>query len=355
MPRGIVTDLPGLWPGGALGIGSALLFGATTPIAKLLLGAIDPWLLAGLLYLGAGLGLALLRLATGRRAEAPLARGDLPWLAGAILVGGVLAPVLLVQGLARTPASTASLLLTLEGALTALLAWALFREALGRRIALGMAAILAGALVLAWAGRPGAAGPLGPSLIAAACLAWAVDNNLTRRIAGGDPVTIALLKGVVAGSVNLVIALSQGAALPPPGALAVTLATGALGYGVSLVLFILALRHVGAARTGAYFATAPFVGAVLAVPLLGEPVSAQLLAGGLLMAAGVWLHLGERHEHEHAHEAMAHAHRHVHDAHHRHAHAAGDPPGEPHSHWHEHPPMRHKHPHVPDLHHTHSH
>jgi drug/metabolite transporter (DMT)-like permease len=350
-----MTALPGLWPGGALGIGSALLFGAATPLAKILLGSVDPWLLAALLYLGAGAGLAALRLAIPARGEAPLAARDLPWLAGAIIVGGILAPVLLVQGLARTPASTASLLLTLEGAMTAVLAWAVFREALGGRVVLGMAAILAGAMLLAFEGRPSLAGLAGPLLAAAACLGWAADNNLTRKIAGGDPVTIAMAKGLVAGGVNLAIALFRGAEPPTTLPLAGALLTGFVGYGLSLVLFILALRHVGAARTGAYFSTAPFIGAALAVPLVGEPPTAQLLAGGALMAAGVWLHLTERHEHEHVHEPLAHAHRHVHDVHHRHAHAPGDPPGEPHSHWHVHAPLRHKHPHFPDLHHTHSH
>jgi drug/metabolite transporter (DMT)-like permease len=350
-----MSALPALWPGGALGIGSALLFGAATPLAKILLGAVEPWLLAGLLYLGAGLGLAGYRLAVGMRGEALLAGSDVPWLAGAIVSGGVLAPVLLVMGLARTSASTTSLLLTLEGALTALLAWAVFREALGARIVLGMAAIVAGAAVLAWQGRPGLEELVGPLLIALACLGWAVDNNLTRKVSGGDPVTIAMAKGLLAGIVNLAIALGRGAELPEPGPLAGAALTGLFGYGVSLVLFILALRHIGAARTGAYFSTAPFVGALLAVPLLGEPVTAQLLAGGALMATGVWLHLSERHDHEHAHEPMAHAHRHVHDAHHRHAHAPTDPPGESHTHWHVHARLRHKHPHFPDLHHTHSH
>lgn len=348
-------------PAGAwLALASAALFGASTPLAKLLLGATDPQLLAGLLYLGSGLGLAalrplLLRRPGGAPAEAALGRRDWPWLAGAILAGGVLSPALLLWGLARTPASTASLLLTLEGVFTLAIAWLAFRESVDRRLALGAASILAGAVLLSWQGAPGAAGGLGTLAIVAACLGWAVDNNLTRKVALADPLQVATFKGLIAGTANAALALLAGQRLPGPGAVAAAGLLGLLAYGASLVLFVRALRLVGAARTGAYFATAPFVGALLAAALLGEPVTARLLAAGGLMALGVWLHLSERHEHEHAHPALEHAHRHVHDAHHRHAHAADDPPGEPHSHPHAHPPMRHRHPHFPDAHHRHRH
>ena len=342
----------------ALALGSAALFGASTPIAKLLLGSIDPWLLAGLLYLGSGAGLALLRLgrsrAGGATAEAPLSRGDLPWLAAAILAGGIVGPLLLLVGLRLTPASAASLLLNLEGLATLAIAWLAFREPVDRRLLVGAAAILGGAVLLSW--RGGAIGlGWGAAAIAGACLAWGIDNNLTRRIAAADPLQIALAKGLAAGAVNLGLALALGAAWPSPGPLLAALVVGFFGYGVSLVMFVLALRQLGTARTGAYFATAPFLGAILAVLLLGEPLTPILLAAGALMAIGLYLHLAERHEHDHVHEPAEHAHRHAHDEHHRHNHATADPPGEPHSHWHRHAPLVHRHPHYPDLHHRHGH
>lgn len=337
---------------------SAVLFGASTPFAKLLLGGVDPWLLAGLLYLGAGIGLVVVHLLRGAlrlpAVEAPLRRSDGPWLAAVVLAGGVLGPVLLMLGLARTDAAAASLLLNLEGLATMGIAWVAFRENVDRRLLLGAAAILAGAVLLSWQGG-GAALDWGALLIAGACLAWGIDNNLTRKLSSADPVRIAMLKGLVAGTVNLSLALGRGAALPDAGTALAAGVVGFLGYGVSLALFVLGLRHLGTARTGAYFSLAPFVGAVLAVALLGEPLSARLLIAGALMALGLWLHLSERHEHEHAHEALEHEHRHEHDEHHRHAHGPDDPLGEPHSHPHRHAPLVHRHPHYPDLHHRHSH
>ena len=337
---------------------AAALFGVATPCAKLLLGSIDPWLLAGLFYLGSGFGLAVWRFAAMRgrtNAEASLSRRDLPWLAGAIVSGGVVGPVLLMIGLSATTASTASLLLTLEGAATALIAWFVFRENFDRRIALGLACIVAGAAVLCIQEDLRLAGLVGPAAIVAACVAWGIDNNLTRKVSLADPVEIAMLKGLIAGPVNLAIAFAGGARMPPLDAAGLAAVVGFLGYGVSLVLFVLALRHLGTARTGAYFSTAPFLGAVVALPLLDEPLTLQLIAAGVLMAVGVWLHLTERHEHGHEHEPIEHTHRHVHDAHHRHAHALGDPLGEPHSHRHIHVRLRHAHPHVPDSHHRHTH
>lgn len=198
-------------------------------------------------------------------------------------------------------------------------------------------------------------GLLGPAAIVAACLAWAVDNNLTRKVSLSDPVQIAMIKGLVAGPVNLAIGLLAGAALPGAGTIAAAALTGFLGYGVSLVLFVLALRHLGTARTGAYFSVAPFLGAVAAVPLLGDVVSVQLIAAGALMAIGVWLHVTERHEHTHEHEALEHEHRHTHDEHHDHAHDGPVDPHRPHSHRHRHSRLRHAHPHAPDSHHRHSH
>jgi drug/metabolite transporter (DMT)-like permease len=357
MIRSLTRALP--WPGAPLALAAAVLFGASTPFAKLLLGdGLSPWLLAGLLYLASGLGLGSLRLA--RRMigtapkEAPLARSDLPWLALVILFGGVAGPVLLMLGLTATPAATASLLLNLEGLMTLAIAWLAYRENVDRRLLAGAAAILFGAALLSWQGGLRAAG-WGALAIAGACLAWGIDNNLTRKLAAADPVDIACVKGLAAGGVNFVLAFAGGAALPGPLGLAGAAAVGFLGYGLSLVLFVLALRHLGAARTSAYFSTAPFIGAGLAVPLFGEPVTARLVLAGLLMLAGVVIHLAEAHDHEHAHEAIEHAHRHVHDIHHRHAHGPGDPVGEPHMHRHRHLPLVHRHPHYPDLHHRHRH
>lgn len=332
---------------------AALLFGAGTPLAKLLLDDVGPWLLAGLLYLGSGLGLLLYR----RLCRAPsvrLARDEAPWLAGAILAGGVLAPVLLMLGLAGMPAAGASLLLNAEGVFTALLAWFAFRENVDRRIALGMAAIVAGALVLSWPGEADFAG-WGPTLtVLAACLAWAVDNNLTRKLALNDATWIAAIKGLVSGTVNLALAFWLGASLPSVPNLAAAMAVGFLAYGVSLALFVVGLRHLGTARTGAYFSVAPFFGAVLAIAL-GEAVTLPLLLAGALMAVGVWLHLTERHEHGHEHAGMIHAHAHVHDVHHRHEHDFAWDGGEPHAHPHAHVPLRHEHAHFPDSHHRHRH
>jgi drug/metabolite transporter (DMT)-like permease len=344
-----------LSPGILCALLSAALFGASTPVAKRLLGEIDPWLLAGLLYLGSGIGLAAIRVS--RRAastEAPLRRGDLPVLGAAIVAGGVIGPLLLMLGLARTTASSAALLLNLEGVFTLALAWLVFRENVDRRIALGAGAILLGAVLLSAEGGGMALG-WGAPLVAGACLAWAVDNNLTRKLSGADPMQIAMLKGLVAGGANLVLAVAHGAAWPGSLATAAAGIAGLFGYGLSLVLFIHALRGLGTARTAAYFSTAPFIGAVLAVVLLDEPVTARLAAAAALMGFGLYLHLVERHEHEHEHEPLVHEHRHVHDAHHLHAHAPGDPPGEPHTHVHAHARLVHRHPHYPDLHHRHRH
>lgn len=340
-------------------LASAALFGASTPFAKLLLGEVSPWLLAAVLYLGSGLGLAawLALRALGSRAERipPLARSDWPWLAGAIVAGGVGGPVLLMFGLALTDAGTSALLLNLEAVLTAAIAWTAFRENVDRRVFLGMLAIVAGGVLLAWEQAPRAGNLAGPLLVAAACLAWAIDNNLTRKVSGGDAVLIASLKGLVAGGVNLVLALAAGSALPAAGAIAAAGLLGLLGYGVSLVLFILALRGLGTARTGAYFSVAPFFGAALAVVLLGERPTELFWIAAALMASGVWLHFTERHAHLHAHEAIEHAHEHVHDAHHRHAHDFPWNGREPHAHLHRHEPLLHSHPHYPDLHHRHPH
>ncbi len=337
-----------------IALASAVLFGLSTPVAKLLLGEVDPWILAGILYGGAGVGLSVVYL-LGRRSEARLTSGELPFLAGAVIAGGIVGPVLLLLGLTRVAASAASLLLTLEGVLTALLAWFVFKENFDRRIAVGMASIVAGAVILNWRSDATVSDLIGPMAIVAACLAWAVDNNLTRKVSLSDPVQIAMIKGLVAGPVNLAIGVLSGAGLPGVDTILLSALTGFLGYGISLVLFVVALRHLGTARTGAYFSVAPFLGAMAAVPLFGEAVSLQLVAAGLLMAIGVWLHMTERHDHVHEHEELEHEHRHMHDEHHDHAHDEPVEANRPHSHRHRHRRLKHSHPHMPDSHHRHSH
>lgn len=345
-----------LWPGVPLALGSAVLFGATAPLSKLLLGRIDAQLLAGLLYLGAGAGLMIVHLA--RRAfdvpapEAPLRRADAPWLAAIILFGGVMGPLLLMLGLSLTDAATGSLLLNLESLATMGIAWVVFRENVDGRLVVGAFAILLGAMVLSWEGQ-GLSFDAGAALIAAACLAWGIDNNLTRNLSSADPVQIAMAKGLVAGVANIGIALWRGAALPEWSAAGAAGIVGFLGVGVSLVLFVLALRHLGAARTGAYFSLAPFIGALVALVLLRESLTAQLVVAGMLMAIGLWLHLAERHQHDHVHHALEHEHAHSHDEHHAHEHDGLVV--EPHSHVHRHDSLEHAHPHYPDLHHRHTH
>ncbi|HZT51887.1 MAG TPA: EamA family transporter, partial [Stellaceae bacterium] len=305
---------------------------------------------------GSGAGLFVLLRVVPRAAEAPLRRADLPRFGAVVLAGGVIGPALLMLGLATAPASAASLLLNLEGVLTIALAWVVFRENVDLTLALGAAAIIAGAALLG-GGSVAAGAGWGAAAIAGACLAWAIDNNLTRGLSGSDPVEIAMIKGIAAGAVNVGLAMAVAAhpALPPAGTIAAAAAIGFLGYGVSLALFVLALRHLGTARTGAYFSLAPFVGALVAIAGFGEPVTWPFAAAAALMALGLYLHLAERHEHAHVHEPMTHEHRHVHDEHHRHAHRPGDPPGEPHTHVHAHPRLVHRHPHYPDLHHRHGH
>ncbi|MBI5276789.1 MAG: EamA family transporter [Burkholderiales bacterium] len=346
-----------LHPGVAASLAAALLFGAGTPLAKLLLAHASPWLLAALLYLGSGLGLAMVRAAT-RRPPVRLARDERAWFAGAVVAGGVLGPVLLMAGLARMPASQASLLLNAEAVFTALLAWFAFRENFDRRVGLGMLLIVAGGVVLAWPGRLDWDGWLPALLVLAACLCWAIDNNLTRKVSLADASWLAMVKGQAAGLSNLALAVLAGAEWPGATVVAGAAAVGFVSYGASLALFVVGLRKLGTARTGAYFSVAPFFGTAMAVVLLGEPVSAALLAAGALMAAGVWLHLTERHEHMHTHEAMEHDHEHVHgggDEHHDHTHSPALPPGTRHSHAHSHDPLVHSHPHYPDAHHRHGH
>ena len=341
-------------PGILAALGAALLFGSGTPLAKALLASVDPWLMAALLYLGSGLALTAYR-RIRRSPRVRLEKSEVPWLAGAVAAGGLIAPVLLLYGLTGMPASGASLLLNAEGVFTALLAWFAFRENFDRRIVLGMAAITAGAIVVSWPGAP-TFGKLWPALaILGACLAWAIDNNLTRRVSLSDATWIASVKGLGAGCVNLLLAFTIGSAIPAPARALEVLLIGCVSYGVSLALFVVALRHLGAARTGAYFSVAPFCGAVLAVAALGEPMTVRLLIAGALMALGVWLHVTEQHDHLHTHEPLEHEHEHEHDEHHQHSHDRWLPAAARHNHRHRHEALTHTHPHFPDAHHRHEH
>ncbi|PVW04423.1 EamA family transporter [Microbacterium sp. Gd 4-13] len=337
------------------GIASALLFGAGTPVAKLLLGEVSPWLLAGLLYAGSGLGLGLYRLVR-RLPRVRLQRHELLPLAGAVFFGGMLAPVLLMFGLSNMPASGASLLLNAEGVFTAVLAWVVFRENVDRRIALGMGTIVLGAVVLSIPTGQAQLGEVWPSLaVLAACLCWGIDNNLTRKVALTDATWLAAVKGGVAGPVNLGLAFLLGATLPPVWSIAAAMGVGLLAYGVSLVLFIVAMRHVGTARAGAYYSVAPFFGAVVAL-FMGEAITIPLLIAAVLMGVGVWLHFTERHEHQHTHEPMTHDHWHRHDdEHHDHEHPEPTSAGVWHRHEHAHAAVTHSHEHFPDAHHRHTH
>lgn len=346
------------WPA----LGAALLFGASTPFAKLLVGDVSPLLLAGLLYLGSGTGLGfLLAIRHLRRARAGdggpdlhIPRAEVPWLLAAVLFGGAFGPALLMFGLQQTSGATAALLLNVEGVLTALLAWVIFKEKTDRQIVLGMLAIVAGGALLSW--EPGSTSfSLGALLIVGACLCWAIDNNLTRKVSTNDAMLVAGIKGLLAGACNTALAMLAGATLPAWPAVGASLLTGFLGYGLSLTLFVVGLRTLGTARTGAYFSVAPLFG--VAISLLIWPVLPGLTfwLAALLMAFGVWLHLRERHEHLHSHHPIEHTHRHRHDAHHRHEHAFAWDGVEPHTHAHRHETLTHRHAHYPDIHHQHSH
>ena len=342
---------------------AAALFGASTPLAKLLTGELPPLLLAGVLYLGSGLGLfiwyAIRRLIARGAPGDRLRATDVPWLAGAIVAGGVVGPALLMIGLVNTAAATASLLLNMEGVLTALLAWFVFKENFDARIALGMGLIVAAGLLLSWqeaaAAHATAGAPWGALAIVGACLAWAIDNNLTRKVSASDAVQIACWKGLGAGTVNVVIALLMGARFPSLPVMAGAASVGFFGYGLSLVLFVMALRRLGTARTGAYFSIAPFFGAALSLLLFAAVPGPLFWIAAALMLAGIWLHVSEHHSHAHIHEPMSHAHEHTHDPHHQHAHDSGWEGQEPHAHAHSHARLAHTHAHYPDIHHRHTH
>ena len=346
-------------PGIASALVAAVLFGASTPLARMLIGTIDPAWLAGFLYAGSGLGLAaafaLRRATVGTSKRTALKRRDLPWLSATIASGGIVAPLLVTFGLRDTPGATASLLLNLETVLTVALAWFAFREHYSPRVVIGMLLIVAACALLAWGERGFFGAGWGVPLIALACFGWALDNNLTRRIAGSDALAIAMAKGLCGGAVNLILAAVLAGPAPTWTPAIAAGIVGFLGYGVSLVLFVVALRHLGTARASAYYATAPFFGVAVAFAVLAERPAGAFWVALPLIALGVWLHLTERHGHVHAHERLAHDHPHRHDEHHRHTHDFPWDGTEPHAHPHRHEPMTHAHAHFPDLHHRHRH
>ena len=340
---------------------AALLFGVSTPLSKLLLATVDPISLTGLLYLGAGLTLGAVLLFGKLRGqtvvrEARLTRKDLPWLVVAVCAGGIAAPLLLLYGLRTTPAATASLLLNFEAVATALLAVTTFGESVGRRgwAALGLVTLGSALLTLEpgarWAILPGAL------LVLGACVMWGLDNNATRVVALRDPLHIAAVKGAVSGVFSLCLAVLLGRALPAFGTLVLALLLGGTSYGASLVVFVRSLRHLGAARTGALFGTAPFAGLLVSLAVFREFPTLSFFLGAPFAVVGVLLLLRERHGHRHHHETITHEHGHRHDdGHHQHPCAPGTLPSETHSHQHTHDGIEHQHEHRPDLHHRHAH
>lgn len=338
-----------------IGLVAALLFGASAPFSKLLLDSVGPQLLAGLLYLGAFVAVAPFIASRPRRREAALRRSDLPRLGVIIATGGIVAPVLLMVGLERVTGVAGSLLLNLEGPLTLLVGIVVMHEYLGRGAGLGTVAIFAGSALIGLRGGAGTVDGFGVVLIGLACLGWAIDNNLTQSISGRDPFQIVAVKTGVAAAVNISLAVVRGEAGASWGVVGGALVLGAFAYGISILLDAYALRLLGAAREAAIFATAPFAGAVLAVPLLDESWTGLDLVAAGVMAVGVGLLVADRHEHVHVHEPLEHDHRHVHDAHHQHAHPEGVDPTGPHSHPHRHQHLVHAHAHVSDAHHRHRH
>jgi len=340
--------------GALYGIAAAALFGASTPFAKLLVPHVHPLMLASLLYFGATVALAIVT-AAGPRPEASLRWADAPRLAAIILTGGVLGPSLMLIGLARVSAVTASLLLNLEAPFTILFAVLLFGEHLGRKEAVAAGLLILGALLLAWAPGELSGSAVGLIAIAAACISWGFDNNLTQRLSLRDPIAIVRWKAFGSSAANMTLALLLGASLPATSVVVAALTIGAASYGVSIVLDTYALRLIGAAREAAYFATAPFFGALMGMLLLGERIGSQESAAAVLMIAGIVVLLRERHLHLHEHDELTHDHIHIHDEHHQHAHDAGLTSAEPHAHEHHHAPLSHAHAHSSDVHHRHRH
>lgn len=340
---------------------SALLFGASTPASKYFLSYVNPILLSGLLYFGSGVILFLIlmirKLISGHNnTHLKLNNKDKIKLILSTLFGGVAGPVLLMFGLQKISASSASLLLNFESVFTAIISWIIFREHTNRNLIFGMLLIFLGGCVLSFNNQFHISNIVGIVYIILACISWGFDNNITREISENDPFIIVAFKSTFAGLTNLFISFIIGytGSISLHQSIQITI-VGFLGYGLSIILFIISLRHIGTARTSAYFSISPFLGSLIAIIFLKEPTSIQLLIAAILMGAGVWLHLTEEHDHEHSHEECEHSHKHVHDEHHQHAHTENDPKGEPHTHWHKHEPLIHSHPHYPDTYHRHKH
>jgi drug/metabolite transporter (DMT)-like permease len=341
-------------------ITAATLYGVGLPLTKALLKDISPVAMAGLLYCGAFLGVgsyyALVHLARDvpKDASTSLSRPDLPWLAGSVLTGGFLAPILLMVGMNLSSGFSTSLLSNLEGVATAIIAVLAFHESTGKRLWLALGCVTSGAVLLSWNGGAGRFEAAGPVLIVLSMVCWGFDNNFTRQIATKDPLQIALVKSLVAGTVPMLIILGIGGRIPLDITLVYALVVGAFGYGASLVFFIIALKGIGASRTGALFGLAPFVGAVVSVLVLHDWLGWIMLPAAALMALGAWLIVAETHRHEHIHEPMEHAHAHAHDDGH-HGHPHDEKVSGPHVHDHVHAGITHDHDHYPDDHHRHGH
>jgi drug/metabolite transporter (DMT)-like permease len=328
---------------------AAILFGISAPAASRLAGHMGAFTLAGLLYLGAAIAVVPV---IGRRLPSrPAVARSASRLGVAVVLGGAVGPVLLAAGLSHAPAATASLLLNLELVFTTLLAFLIFREHIGRRVATGTALVVTAGVVLGWSGN--AELRVGALLIAGACLCWAVDNCVTANLDELAPAHITFAKGLVAGGANLAIGLAIGGSVgvwPVLGALVV----GGFGFGVSITLWVAGARDLGAARGQLVFATAPFVGAIVAWTVFADDATAREVVSLLIAAVGVSFVLRSDHEHGHRHEAVEHDHEHRHDdEHHDHEHLDVDVIR--HQHRHQHDALVHAHPHLPDLHHRHEH
>ena len=342
----------------ALALAAALMFGASVPLSKLLFSSAEPIMVAGLLYLGMGLGMLPVKaymtmFGKPSQKEEPLARSDMPWVFGTVLFGGILAPVVMMISLDHTPGSTASLLLNFEGVATGLIALFIFKEAIGKRVWMAIALITVGCSVLSLREGGGWGISLGAIGIMATCVLWAIDNNITRRISGKDQYMIVVIKGLGAGTFTFVLATLVGVKLPSIGVMLLAMLLGFVSYGVSMAMIVVAMRHLGAARTAAFFGVGPFAGALLSFVLLREHAEMFFWMALAPMAVGVFLLLSETHSHEHTHAVLRHSHKHRHDEHHKHKHRGRTP--REHTHMHEHELMSHSHQHAPDLHHRHEH
>ena len=330
---------------------AALFFGASAPLSKYLLGEVPPILMAAFLYLGSGTGISLVKLAQGLTSgqkEAGIRRPDVGWLTGAIVAGGILAPIILMVSLQITPASTASLLLNFEGVATTLIALVFFRESISRRAFAAISVITLASVFLSTDFQGGFGFSLGALGILLACSLWGLDNNFTRNISAKDPLTIVAWKGLVAGSFSLLLGLFLGQQLPSLSSILSILVLGFISYGLSTMLFIYSMRGLGASRTSALYGTAPLAGVVLSILIFHDPITRAFVAAAILMAAGALLLANEEHAHFHIHMPIVHEHRHNHDEFHAH-----DRTDVVHSHEHEHPRTEHEHGHMPDIHHRH--